>query len=254
MMAPRGEKVGQTQMEKNMDHKLQKVWCRRWKSSAPKSAKTMCQPGGAPETARPGCGVLLATIGCPKGGVQIWCVFFLDLSWSWPRMFWAPWGAIISNPGTKSVIKNEKKRTQKNRERAVRQKAARKQLFAKASRRLARAFAKSCFPQISKVEIFVIEKEPHSWASRSKNMFRMRHNWLRQFLKCSNAMQCAVLSLSRQNRIFNKIWRDVFQILFYCTFLVFDCWLEIKFHLASRGSQNAFASWVQKFSKFADPK
>ena len=157
-------------------------------------------------------------------------------------MFWAPWGANIFGPRAQKCDQNNETKTYTKKSRTSQlAKSCAEAAFCKgvpgASREPSQKAASRKF---QKVEIFVIEKEPHSWASRSKNMFRMRHNWLRQFLKCSNAMQCAVLSLSRQNRIFNKIWRDVFQILFYCTFLVFDCWLEIKFHLASRGSQICF--------------
>ena len=86
-----------------------------------------------------------------KAVCKICCVIILRYRGPGPSCFERPGGPIFSAPGPKSVIRTTKqKRIQKNRERASWQKAARKQLFAKASRRLARAFAKSCFPQISK--------------------------------------------------------------------------------------------------------
>jgi len=57
-------------------------------------------------------------------------------------------GPIFSAPGPKMWSNNETKTYTKKSRTSQLQKAARKQLFAKASRRLARAFAKSCFPQI----------------------------------------------------------------------------------------------------------
>ena len=86
-----------------------------------------------------------------KAVCKICCVIILRYRGPGPSCFERVGGQYFRPPGPKvwSEQRN-KKRIQKNRERASWQKAARKQLFAKASRRLARAFAKSCFPQISK--------------------------------------------------------------------------------------------------------
>ena len=99
-------------MEKSMDHKCKNVWCRRVKKFRIQKSAKQCVAGGT----RNGAARLRfpqLAYGAPEHRVQIWCVFILDLSWSWPRMFLSARGAIISNPGPKSVIKNEKKRTQK---------------------------------------------------------------------------------------------------------------------------------------------
>ena len=66
------------------------------------------------------------------------------------RAFFERPGVNNFEPGGQKLIRKRKKTHTKKSRTSRGQKAARKQLFAKATRRLAQAFAKSCFPLFSK--------------------------------------------------------------------------------------------------------